>query len=137
MRKVEQALLHGCIAHYDREELKRMSAGPKSILKKRPHAAVEPEAEERPLAPGQTVSDEPIHPVNGKGKDVEDADAADADEDDDDEDDESDDQSTADEDEFSVGSDDESGADEDDEDAIREMLEDGQERPAKSTHLFP
>ncbi|KWU45143.1 hypothetical protein RHOSPDRAFT_16900 [Rhodotorula sp. JG-1b] len=108
-----------------------MSAGPKSILKKRPHAAVEPEAEERPLAPGQAVSDEPIHPVNGKGKDVEDADAADADEDDDDEDDESDDQSTADEDEFSVGSDDESGADEDDEDAIREMLEDGQERPAK------
>lgn len=111
-----------------------MSAGPKSILKKRSRAAVEPEAEERPLAPGQAVSDEPIHPVNGKGKDEEDASLDDADEDDDDEEDDSDDQSMADEDEFSVGSDDESGAEDDDDDAIREMLEDGQERPAKSAY---
>lgn len=112
-----------------------MSAGPKSILKKRPRAAVEPEAEERPLAPGQPISDEPIHPVNGNSKDGEAADAADADDDDDDDEDESDDQSMADEDEFSVGSDDESGAeDDDDDDAIREMLEDGQERPAKSAY---
>ncbi|GAA5985073.1 hypothetical protein JCM10908_002513 [Rhodotorula pacifica] len=100
-----------------------MSAGPKSILKKRPRAAVEPEAEERPLDPGQAISDETVHPVNG------DEDEADADDDDDDDED-SDEQSMADEDEFSVGSDDDSGAD-DDEDAIREMLEDGQERPAK------
>lgn len=110
-----------------------MSAGPKSILKKRPRAAVEPEAEERPLAPGQAVSDETIHPVNGDERD-EDAEADegdDADDDEDDDEEESDDQDMADDDEFSVGSDDDSEA-EDDEDAIREMLEDGQERPAKS-----
>ncbi|GAA5862416.1 hypothetical protein JCM3774_002509 [Rhodotorula dairenensis] len=107
-----------------------MSAGPKSILKKRPRAAVEPEVEERPLAPGQAVSNETIHPVNGDQHDDEDADEDDNDDEVDDDEEESDDQSMADDDEFSVGSDDDSEA-EDDEDAIREMLEDGQERPAK------
>ncbi|BGP57512.1 hypothetical protein JCM8202_002230 [Rhodotorula sphaerocarpa] len=104
-----------------------MSAGPKLILKKRPRAVVEPEAEERPLAPGQGISDERVHPVNNAAEDAEGGD-----EEEDDDEDESDELGgEPDEDDFSAGSDDESEADDDDEDAIRDMLEDGQERPAK------
>ncbi|POY76442.1 hypothetical protein BMF94_0642 [Rhodotorula taiwanensis] len=100
-----------------------MSAAPKSILKKRPRAAVEPEAEESPVVPGQAISDERVHPVDGTAEDEED----------DEDDDESDEEGVADEDEFSVGSDDsgDDDGDESDEDAIRDMLEEGQERPAK------
>lgn len=103
-----------------------MSAAPKSILKKRPRAAVEPEAEESPVVPGQAISDERVHPVDGTAEDEED----------DEDDDESDEEGVADEDEFSVGSDDsgDDDGDESDEDAIRDMLEEGQERPAKSEY---
>lgn len=97
------------------------AAQPKSILKKRPRAAVDPVVEEQPVAPGQQPSDAPVHVPSDEGDD------------DDDDEDSGDDAGT--EEEFSAGSDDETegeGDDEDDEEAIRDMMEDGQERPAKS-----
>ncbi|GAA5929195.1 hypothetical protein JCM1841_006230 [Sporobolomyces salmonicolor] len=87
-----------------------MSAPPKSILKKRPRpSAVEPAAEEVPTPAGEQPSQEPV-PLPSS------------------EDDDSDeDENEMDEDEFSAGSDD----GEDDEDAIRDMIEAGEERPVK------
>lgn len=93
-------------------------SAPKSILK-RPRAAVEPEVEEQPIAPGQPISDEPVNVTADAG-------------DEEDDEDESDEGLQADEDEFSVGSDEDEEGSEDDEDAIRDMLEEGQERPVKS-----
>ncbi|GAA5892383.1 hypothetical protein JCM6882_003656 [Rhodosporidiobolus microsporus] len=99
-----------------------MSAQPKSILKKRPRASVDPAAEEKPVAAGQQPSDEPVK--------VPEEELAGAD--DDGEDDETDDgEEGSDEEDFSAGSDDEDADEEDDEEAIREMMEEGQERPAK------
>lgn len=97
------------------------SAQPKSILKKRPRAAVEPAVEEEPVAEGQQPSDAPLK--------VPAEELADADEDDEDE--ELDDASEQD---FSAGSDEDEadGESDDDDDAIRELVEEGQERPAKS-----
>ncbi|BGP42629.1 hypothetical protein JCM10449v2_006641 [Rhodotorula kratochvilovae] len=93
-------------------------AQPKSILKKRPRAAVDPAVEEQPVAPGQQPSDAPVRAMS-------------ADEGDDEEDDSADDAGS--EEDFSAGSDDSDvdGGDEDDEEAIRDMMDDGQERPAK------
>ncbi|GAA6053607.1 hypothetical protein JCM3770_001550 [Rhodotorula araucariae] len=93
-------------------------AQPRSILKKRPRAAVDPAVEEAPVAPGQQPSDAPVH-------------APSDDEQDDDEDDSADDAGS--EEDFSAGSDesDAEAGDEDDEEAIRDMMDDGQERPAK------
>ncbi|GAA6038267.1 hypothetical protein JCM8097_003912 [Rhodosporidiobolus ruineniae] len=99
-----------------------MSAQPKSILRKRPRAAVDPVAEEKPVARGQKPSDAPVQ--------VPDDELAGADDDEDD--DETDEGEQGSEEEFSAGSEEEmSGDEDDDEETIREMLEEGQERPAK------
>ncbi|GAA5821803.1 hypothetical protein JCM11251_001033 [Rhodosporidiobolus azoricus] len=97
-----------------------MSAQPKSILKKRPRAAVDPAVEEKPVAAGQQPSDKPVKVPEEELP-----------EEDDDEDDESDDDENGSEEDFSAGSEDDDADEEDDEEAIREMLEDGQERPVK------
>ena len=98
------------------------AAQPKSILKKRPRAAVDPVVEEQPVAPGQQPSDAPIRVPSSEVED-----------DDEEDEDSADDAGT--EEEFSAGSDDETegeGDDEDDEEAIRGMMDDDQDRPAKS-----
>ncbi|GAA5905092.1 hypothetical protein JCM8208_007681 [Rhodotorula glutinis] len=97
------------------------AAQPKSILKKRPRAAVDPVVEEQPVAPGQQPSDAPIRVPSSEVED-----------DDEEDEDSADDAGT--EEEFSAGSDDETegeGDDEDDEEAIRGMMDDDQDRPAK------
>ncbi|GJN93576.1 hypothetical protein Rhopal_006633-T1 [Rhodotorula paludigena] len=96
------------------------SAQPKSILKKRPRAAVEPAVEEEPVAKGQQPSDAPL---KVPAEELEG-------EDEDDEDEELDEASEQD---FSAGSDEDEadGESDDDDDAIRELVGEGQERPAK------
>lgn len=99
-------------------KLTSMSTEPKSILKKRARpSAVDPAVEEAPVAPGQQPSDAPLNIPSS--------------EEDDSEDDEGGFYSSADE--FSAGS----GDDLSDEDAIREMNDDGTERPAKSATYLP
>lgn len=103
------------------------AAQPKSILKKRPRAAVDPVVEEQPVAPGQEPSDARIRVPSSEVEDDEDEDE-----------DSADDAGT--EEEFSAGSDDETegeGDDEDDEEAIRGMMDDDQDRPAKSASSVP
>jgi hypothetical protein len=93
--------------------LATMSSEPKSILKKRARpSAVDPAVEEAPVVAGQQPSDAPLQIPSSE-------------EDDSDDDEEG---FSGSEDEFSAGS----GDDLSDEDAIREMNDDGQERPAKS-----
>ncbi|GAA6025652.1 hypothetical protein JCM10207_008925 [Rhodosporidiobolus poonsookiae] len=94
-----------------------MSAPPKSILKKRPRSsAVDPVVEEEPVAAGQEPSADPVTVPSDEGEDDEESEGSEA----------------GSEDDFSAGSEDDGAdEDEDDEDAIREMLEEGQERPVK------